>query len=168
MSQTTRGNPRVAFRAEEDLLGEVQARQGALGVLMAIDGDAPLGSTARRDLTRYYQVVQDELRRLPFSREEVLLTLDAMNGVIVDPPAMYRAALALDVADHIRLNGADEKWGVDGAALVRRLESLSPGTMMALCDLAERFWSRSDEDTDVVLRDLGVAAWLRPAPESVS
>lgn len=156
---TQKGNPRVSFRAPEPVMAESEARQDALSAIMEGGEDAALGSTARRDLERYYQVVRDELRHLTLSRAEVMLILDAMNGVIVSPPAMYRSALLLDVVDHIRLNGADEKWDVDGDQLVRTLEGMSPGTLMALCDLAERFWARSDEETDAVLRDLGVRAW---------
>lgn len=156
----TPGNPRVVFRAPEAVLTEIQARQEVLSAQMGVGDDAPLGSTARRDLERYYAIVRDELRQLPLTRNEVLLVLDAMNGVLVEPPMMYRGAVLLDVADHIRLNAADEKWDVDGEALIRRLEALSPGTLMAIVDMAERFWSRADEDANAVLRDLGVRAWL--------
>lgn len=159
----TRGNPLVAFRAPEAVLSEIEARQDALSAIMGVGDDAPLGSTARRDLERYYQVVRDELRQLQLTQREVLLVLDAMNGVIVDPPQMYRSTLLLDVADHIRLNAADEKWDIDGEGLIRRLESLSPGTLISLVDLAERFWARSDEGTDTLLKDLGVRAWLGEA-----
>ena len=113
-------------------------------------------AVAQRDLARYYALVRDEIERLALSRGELLLILDAMNGVIVDPPAMYRSALLLDVADHIRLNGADRKWEVDGDALQRKLAAMSPGTLMALVDVSERFWARAEEDTDVLLRDLGL------------
>lgn len=154
------GNKRIAFRAPEALRSEVEARQDALSAALDSSGDAPLGSTARRDLERYYAVIRDELKRLQLTQREVLLILDAMNGVIVDPAEMYRSTILLDVADHIRLNAADEKWDIDGDGLIRKLEALSPGTLMALVDLAERFWARSEEAADAVLKDLGVRAWL--------
>lgn len=157
---TQRGNPRVVFRAPEEIMAEIEERQDALTAALGGGGDTPLGSTARRDLERYYQVVRDELRQLPLERGEVLLILDAMNGAIVDLTAMYRSALVLGVQDHIRLNAADQKWGVDGGALMAKLSTMSPGMLMALCDLAERFWSRPDEDTDELMREFGVRAWL--------
>lgn len=159
MSRTPK-NPLVSFRAPTAVLDEIRSRQDVLSAQMEAEGDAPLGSVAKRDLIRYYQVVRDELRKLPLSRNEVLLVLDAMNGVLVDTPGMYRGAVVLDVADHIRLNGADAKWDVDGDVLISTLEAMSPGTLMALVDLAERFWLRADEDTDAVLRDLGVREWI--------
>jgi hypothetical protein len=53
--------------------------------------------------------------------------------------------VAMEVPDAIRLNGDDEKWGVDGPRLVDRLRAATYAELLALVDLAERFWMRDAE-----------------------
>lgn len=163
-AEQQRGNPRISFRAPAHVMAEVEARQDAMSAIVSGEGDAPLGSTARRDLERYYQVVRDELVRAPLTRNEVLLIMDALNGVIIEHAGGYRGALIADVVDHIRLNAADAKWVVSAAVLEAKLREMRPGTMMALIDASERFWARASEDAEVVLRELGL--WREKASAS--
>src|SRR6266567_8914713 len=58
-----------------------------------------------------------------FSLSEALLLADALNGVLLDGQTKH--LLWATVEDAIRTDELDRKWGVDGAALVERLRSLS-------------------------------------------
>jgi len=161
MSKRT-GNPAVAIRVPERLMSDLETR---LEVLSHLEEEPSPGvrpgiaTVVRRDLERYYQLIRDELRHLPLERQEILLILDALNGVSIAPPGMARGAVLVNVRDHIQLNQASSKWGVDGEELMIKLGGMSPGTLMALADLGERFWARPEEDTDELLRALGVRGW---------
>ncbi len=147
---------RVAFRAADPLQQQLAARtdQEAEGQSAAL--------VARRDLERYYAVLQDSLRRLDLTAGEACLIVDALNGTLMDAVS-YRLLWA-EVSDAQRRQNLAEKWGVDGSQLVERLRALSPGELMAIIDAAERFWTLigrgatgTNEET---LRQVGL---LRPA-----
>lgn len=91
---------------------------------------------ARRDLTRYYEMLRRSLPRFP--RAEALAILDVCNGVLFDP---WSAPLIwASVAD---ADGLGEKWRIDQAALAERLRGLSYAEALAVVDAAERFWLAS-------------------------
>jgi hypothetical protein len=92
----------------------------------------------RRDLARYYQLLREEERRLPLSEQEWNLLRDALNGVLFD--AIAWRFLDHEIADAIRLNRLDAKWGVDGSALIETLRTLCPGQTLAAVDAVERWW----------------------------
>lgn len=95
--------------------------------------------TARRDLTRYYQVLANSLPRL--EEGEAMWLVDVLNSTVLDERT-YRY-LAHEIADSIQ-DGMEDKWGVNGHAFVDKLLSLSPGALMALVDAVERFWLRQE------------------------
>jgi hypothetical protein len=108
---------------------------------LARRGDLERGGAAdivRRDLARYYQLLREEERRLPVSEQEWNLLRDALNGVLID--AIAWRFLDHEIADAIRLDQLDAKWGVDGAALVETLRALCPGQTLAVVDAVERWW----------------------------
>lgn len=78
------------------------------------------------------------------SEAEWSLLRDALNGVVHEPAAMI-AHLAHGVADAIRLDGLDRKWGVDGAALVAKLEALDYAQEVRLLEDIEAWWSYQGE-----------------------
>lgn len=158
---------RITFRMDDQLNAAVRGRTPP--------GDG-IHEIARRDLTRYYEVLRQsrEHLRATFDRGELCLILDANNGTHWEPWSL--AMCWANVADAIGLSEASAdriaaalpdaprdtlltRWGVtDGDDLVRRLRALSPGHACALVDAIEQFWTRASEDTDVVLRDLGLIA----------
>jgi hypothetical protein len=105
-------------------------------------GDNLSGAIARA-LERYLEMLSRErvaLRAL-LSDAELSLVLDAMNGIyMLDQHSP--AWIGYEVADAIKLNQADKKWGVDGPALNSKLAGLSYPASCALADVAERFWRR--------------------------
>jgi hypothetical protein len=75
---------------------------------------------------------------------------DAEWGLIRDacrslPTNTVTAALYLppQVADAIKADGLDAKWGVDGAWLVAKLQALDYAARIALIDAVEQYWVRA-------------------------
>lgn len=90
-----------------------------------------------RMIERYAEVAR---RHLPeFSEAEWSLLREALNGWLAEPAASV-GWLALGVRDAIALDGLDEKWGVDGPALIARLEALDYAGCCAVLDAVERWW----------------------------
>ncbi len=134
----------IQFRAGDTLLLEIQARD---------EGHGP-GPTARRDLERYYYMIRSSTPT--FSEAEARLLVDALSGIITEPHTAHLLWAVVD--DAIRLGRLDEKWGVDGWALVQRLRNdLTPFEALAIADAVERVWSlmadaKSTPITDVIIR----------------
>lgn len=87
--------------------------------------------------------------RNTFAENDLNLIMDSCNGLAIwyEIGEYRRTAsqpgniIALNVHDSIRLNQLDEKWHVeDGAALVKKIDSLDFPAQYALVDLIERFW----------------------------
>ncbi len=136
----------------------------------AIDLDAPQPPPVSRRLTavcdRYEYLVRWECPA--FSRAEWSLMLDACNGWASWSEAgeTLMVGIAAEIEDHIRLNQADEHWGLtaeQAGGLVRRLRSLSAVETMAVLERIERFWRRCDAETGAAM----MGAWIHPsdAPE---
>jgi hypothetical protein len=68
------------------------------------------------------------------------LICDALNGTAM-LDAWSPNYVTMEIADHCRLNGAGETWGVDGAALVARLNTMTMVERFAVVDVADRFWA---------------------------
>lgn len=100
-------------------------------------------SVIDRDLDRYYTALRyarAELRKL-FTGDEVAAIVDNLNGVWLSSPAEISIrGIALNVADGIALESLDQKWKVDGSALVQKLNSLTFTQSCALADAVEQFW----------------------------
>ncbi len=96
---------------------------------------------------RYLETVRRHTPRLAVN--EWLAVFDALNGVWAgDNAALAIQSLPYGVSDHLTLEGAAEKWDVDGPALVKKLEALDWCQRLAVIDAAERFWARSDWPAD--------------------
>lgn len=149
-----------------DMLPSVQFRsQEVEAELSKRAEEQSLGLVAKRDLGRYYDLLRRERATLTLSAAEAMLICDVCNGTIFNEHSV--AFLWAEVADGIRLNGADEKWQVDGAPLVAKLRVLTPGQAYALADGVEQFWTddyRPMEPYDA-LRQLGL---IRKEPEGDS
>ena len=123
-----------SFTAPDELGGEVESRTA--------DGHSP-HATARRDLVRYYEALRYELADIELTESEAGLLCDALNGcwlLDVTTPSQARAHLLMESEDHVRLNGAAKKWGVDWDHLRDTLHTLTSVQALAVLDAVERFW----------------------------
>jgi len=109
---------------------------------------------------RYLETVRRYTPRLAVN--EWLAIFDALNGVWAgDNAAMAVQSLPYGVSDFLTLEGAAEKWEVDGPELVEKLEALDWCQRLAVIDAAERFWARQDwpsEHHDLVAAVVGKSA----------
>ena len=85
---------------------------------------------AKRDLTRYYRLLSDELAGLSLSPEHWRTLRDALSP---PPEPLTADALTLRL-DTMARNGGREIT----AAVVRRLAKLTPGQLLAILDALER------------------------------
>ena len=104
------------------------------------DGRA-LGGVVRRDLTRYYGVLGDSLRRVKFSPEEAHCVVMALWGHDLDSGS-YRFLWA-EVEQRIR-EGNNEfvPNGCDTDLLLAGLRALPHGALMAVLDAADQYWAQ--------------------------
>jgi len=99
-------------------------------------GELSLG--ARELLERHLALIERELQEVSLSEAEASLLVDALNGILIEPHTA--ALLWANVAEAIRLEGLDRKWGVDGDALVAKLRGMCPGKLFAIGHAVETFW----------------------------
>ncbi len=83
-----------------------------------------------------------KIKLLKLSHAESMLITDALNGVIVMPETAEQQ-LWLEVEDAIAHRQLDQKWNVDGAALVEKLKKLSHDAAIEIVDNVNKFWSNS-------------------------
>ena len=74
-----------------------------------------------------------------FSKGELSLIIDVMNGTMLSP-AMPGESLRGNVPDGIALDWLDEKWGIDGQALVEKIKNLGLAECSTLELWANGFW----------------------------
>lgn len=118
-----------------------------------VRGSRDRSATIARDLNRLYDLYKLALLGVQLTTAEACLVCDALNGTWMDVGSAD--TLWAEVADGIRLNGLDQKWGVDGEALIAKLKGLDRLTCLALVDAAERFWvvaPTSGEDTRALVQ----------------
>ncbi|MDN5348540.1 MAG: hypothetical protein PWP65_2105 [Clostridia bacterium] len=121
---------KIAIYLPDHLLTEVSSR-----------GDNRSGIISR-DLERLYTLYRRALAQVPLKVEEACLIVDALNGAKLE--ADTARLLWAEIEDAINLDHLDEKWQVDGSALVQKLRQLTDTQALALIDAAERFWEAAD------------------------
>ena len=129
---------RAQFRAgelEKDILERAGTAEAASAVV-------------RQCVERYLALLRHELATVQLSEREALLIADATNGTIFTPDTAR--LLWAQVADAIRLNKLDEKWLVNGDALVEKLQGFCPGQALAVVDALERAWLRGTDMADAL------------------
>lgn len=122
----------------EDVLKQVEERGEARSTVIT------------RDLERLYTLYRRALRRVDLSLDEACLITDALNGSLMTADTAY--LLWASVEDAMKYEGLQEKWGVDGKALVEKLLSLNEIQSMAIIDAVERFWNNKkyrDQDMKI-------------------
>ena len=137
----------ISFRAQDGPLGALLAERARP------DGLSP-SLVAKRDLGRYYAILANsaaELKEAIRGEDEAHLVLDALNGLWLLDDFSLGMAWA-EVAEHISLNDAADKWGLNeesASSLVERLRRLSPGARAALLDATEAWW-HDDSDSSPI------------------
>lgn len=100
-----------------------------------------------RDLNRLYCLLEKSLIEIDLNIQEACSIVDALNGTAFDPWSI--PLLWANIEDAIALEKLDNKWGIDGKALVEKLKSLTPFQCLAIIDAAERFWSEPYREADM-------------------
>lgn len=114
------------------------------------------------DSINYFSLLSLGLSRAKkvLTRAEATLILDVQNGSWIDGslPVWLSGGLAHQVSDGCTLDGLDAKHGVDGPALVAKLEALGDLETVGLLDWAARFWDGDIHADDAV--EKAVAGFL--------
>jgi hypothetical protein len=143
----------------------VSFRGGELLPLLCARGETT-GPVARRDLARYYDLLEEYLERLALSEPEARLLCDAADDLLDRLDHTGSGTLPAhrwlwaEVSDAIRDRGLDEQYGIaDPQALVDRVRALEPAEGRALLDALERYRharGRGDGDTRELLTHVGL------------
>lgn len=102
-----------------------------------------------RDLDRYYALLDRAIKTVDLTLKEAYLIVDCLNGVLMDTLAPH---LWVEIQDAIQIDHVDQKWEVDGPALVAKLRALSETQATAIVDATERYWE--DPHTENRLKKL--------------
>src|SRR5262245_5444575 len=107
-------------------------------------GEANRSGVISRDMERYY----DSLRRARADLRDTILSKAEISAIVdnfKDESLLEMFSIRLiygSLPDMIELNGIEQKWGIDGKALVDKLRKLSFIESCALVDAIERHWYR--------------------------
>lgn len=91
------------------------------------------------------------------SREELYLIIDVMNGTMLSPQIAGQH-IPLNVEDGIALDHLDQKWEVDGPALVEKLKAMSTPELFFLEIWVQGFWQRLGTEDEIKMEDYVGAA----------
>lgn len=131
--------------AAEDRQYTVSFRPGDLAPELAKRGPTSFNQTARRDLARYYAVVDRELQTVVLSPEEAYALAEAVRGWRSDPASFHLLwAHMMDTAARSPLFRQMHRSDVVNL-LVDRLRAAPAGTVAALVDAAERYLLAADK-----------------------
>jgi hypothetical protein len=89
-----------------------------------------------------------------FTPAELGLMIEVFNGLILIPQ-LAGQHVALQVADRIKLDALDKKWGIDGQELIRKIEALTLFSRACLEIWLSRFWKNGDRDINDYVKELG-------------
>lgn len=106
-------------------------------------GEGSRSAVISRHLERYFSLLaraRRELRQM-LSDAEAMLICDVLNGVaFFDTFGIY--LVEHEVADGIALDRLDQKWGIDGPALVEKMRNMGDAQEVALVDSVTLWWNR--------------------------
>jgi hypothetical protein len=130
---------RLSITMPAHTLAQVEARQANPQDEQSTDRSA----TIAKSLDRYFYALNSARRDLRerFSAGEQGLLIDVLNGTLFGSPCAI-GFLEHEVAAAL-IDGAAERWHVDGAALMKKLKALSYVEKLALIDAAERWLHRA-------------------------
>lgn len=101
-----------------------------------------LSGAVNKSLERYEAVLEDARRRLLdiLTDNEMALVLDVLNGTMFSDTISIRMVW-VEIKDGITMEGLDQKWQIDGPALVEKIQKLTYSENCALIDASERWWN---------------------------
>ncbi len=86
-----------------------------------------------------YQRALFEIKTIGFTRDELFLVIDVVNGLMLTP-GIAGQHLALEVNDGIDLDGLDKKWKVGKDVLMGKLIGMPIFSIACLEIWAKSFW----------------------------
>lgn len=108
---------------------------------------------------RYLSIVAEHGPTLRLA--EWCAACDALNGAWMSDEASIRFMWA-EIAD---CEGLGDKWGIDQPALTERIRELPLAAKVAMMEVVERFWGRTDLSTADALALAGAKIQPEPEPE---
>ena len=111
-------------------------------------------------LFRLYQETINIVKQ-KFTRDELSMMLDVMNGTYIDPHTISRVLIA-NVEDSFKLYPGqyEEKWQVKKEEMLPKLESLNEFQASCLAIWANDFWYGSETGAG----ELDLEAYIKDAP----
>lgn len=100
-----------------------------------------LSLAAKRDLARYYAILDEELRRIDLSTNELGLIRDALDAAKwqADPHVGLVNKMPVAVAHYLREHPESaSQWEVEAGSLLRTIAERSPCAYLAIFDAVER------------------------------
>jgi len=154
---------RVVHSLRDQLLRRVPREHGETDADRRTGDDYSIHQVARIAITRYVAICERHDPRRWLSRVELAIVCDVCNGTLpsidLDHDELHVRAIWHEVADAIEIakrglpdpaTGApqllarhcrDGEQVIDGAELVRKLQSASYADLVGLADFVERFWA---------------------------
>lgn len=120
----------IVFRAGGNLLKSIQNR---------IDNEfTSEHQIVRRDIERYYTLIQYALREIELTEKEAMFIIDSTNGTMFEPFTIR--LLWANLEDSILIDNLHINYDIDATKLVEKIKNASVGYQFALCDAIERWW----------------------------
>ncbi len=95
----------------------------------------------RRDIERYYALLEHSMQRVSFTPQEWDYLRIALHGTIFDQHIVpYLPRAIADAVKDASFGGLGEKLGVDVYALIEKILNLSHCEALAVIDAIECFW----------------------------
>ncbi len=116
---------------------------------------------ARRDIGRYYQLLEDELREVDLSEHEAALVYEALSAQGDMLARMGGHYLWAAIPEVLGQHPASRFPDVDVPALIAKLRGLSLAANLAIVDAVERARLMPEVSKDQALRAVGL---LRDRP----
>lgn len=103
---------------------------------------------------RYQAIVEHDMPTLTVGQWCAIL--NTLNGTFLEPLMIQH--MWMEIEDH-EPGFLEQKWGIDGKVLIERLKAMPLGSLMAIAEVVQQFWSsgnfRTNETYEEVLTRLG-------------
>jgi len=111
--------------------------------------DAPISAQIAEDLSLCWGLLDRGLAtaRAKLTQPEAKLLLDVQNGTLWDAyqlPLWLHGGLMHQVSDGLVLDNLDEKWEIDGPALLTKIGAMTELETIALLDWCRWMWRHCD------------------------
>ncbi|TXH48797.1 MAG: hypothetical protein E6Q97_24080 [Desulfurellales bacterium] len=106
-------------------------------------GRLTFNALGNQSLARYFDLLRFQFRRIrrEFTEPELQAILDGCNGTNWDPIPVGVQSVSTEVAEAVEFNGLAEKWKIDGAKLVSKLNALDGLGCLAVIEFTEFAWN---------------------------